>query len=484
LLDTTWITRLELYTQVFNGTPHKKTMTADSLWKAVLGEIQTIISPVIYKTWLQKSYAKDLTDTSIEIYFHNLFAITNTKKIHPLIQQTLNKIAGREVEMTLKVGEEIKKETNSNNGYGPLFQGNKSSEEVDVLSRRSQRAGLSPFMTFDNYIVGPNNQLAYAIGTAVVDNPGQRYNPYFLYSGVGLGKTHLIQAIGNEIIRKKPDLKVIYTTGESFMNELIMAIRSGQGKQYNPAKFRKKYREVDVLLIDDIQFIAGTDSTQQEFFHTFNALHMSQRQIVITSDRHPSNFNNLEDRITSRFSSGMIADISPPDVDMRLAILQEKRDQNRDEISDEVISFLAANIETNIRELEGAYNKVIAEAKTGGKQPTTDLTRKALKEVIKDKTTKQINLNDILKTVATYYSVKVGDIKGKRRTQNIVIPRQVAMYLMYDLTQTPYETIGEVMGGRDHTTIMHGVKKVGDGMGNPQKVEQDLVNIRNELYSS
>jgi len=455
-------------------------MDVKDLWTAVLAELQVTLSETQYKTWVQNTRAESLTKDSLDIICETAFSKKQLeKKLHSLIQDSVNKIGKGKYELTFKVGaiEEKKKDEE----MGPLFAPEK--KEDKVTATRSLKAGLSPGFTFDTYIMGSNNRLAYAIATAVAENPGKMYNPFFLHSGVGLGKTHLMHAIGNETIRQNPDLKVIYTTGESFTNELIEAIQSGsRGGKSNTNKFRNKFRSADVLLIDDIQFIAGKESTQEEFFHTFNSLHMAQKQIVIASDRPPKDFTNLEARITSRFSSGIISDISAPDLDTRIAILRTKRDQNEHEVTNEVIDFVAEKIDTNIRELEGAYLQVYTFARAMGADPTLEVAAEALgASIIKEQVRKPVNLNQILKTVANYYSVRVTDIKGKRRTKDIVIPRQIAMFLMYDMTQTPYMSIGELMGGRDHTTVMHGVQKVEDVMMLESKTRQDIANIKRVL---
>jgi chromosomal replication initiator protein len=401
------------------------------------------------------------------------------KKLHSLIQDSVNKIGKGKYELIFKVGSITNQKKDVE--MGPLFAPEKIADKV--TTSKSLKAGLSPRFTFESYIMGSNNRLAYAIATAVAENPGKTYNPFFIHSGVGLGKTHLMHAIGNEIIRQSPDLNVIYITGESFTNELIEAIQSGsRGGKMSTNRFRNKFRSVDVLLIDDIQFIAGKESTQEEFFHTFNALQMAQKQIVIASDKPPRDFTNLEERITSRFSSGIISDITAPDLDTRIAILRTKRDSNKHEVTNDVIDFIAEKIDTNIRELEGAYLQVYTFAKAMGEDPTLEVAAEALgASIIKEQARKPVNLNQILKTVANYYSVRVTDIKGKRRTKNIVIPRQIAMFLMYDMTQTPYMSIGELMGGRDHTTVMHGVHKVGDVMIQEPKIRQDIANIKRVL---
>lgn len=313
--------------------------------------------------------------------------------------------------------------------------------------------------------------------------PGELYNPVFIYSGVGLGKTHLLQAIGNRILQTKPGMKVVYTTGEAFTNELIEAIQSGRGKGgYTTNEFRNKFRKADVFLIDDIQFVIGRATTQEEFFHTFNELYLAQKQIVITSDRPPKDFNNLEDRITSRFSSGIIADIQNPDMEVRAAILRTKRDENKDPITNDVIDAIAEKMETNIRELMGAYIQVVTYAKATGIEVNLDNLSEALGQSVREREKKVVNVNDILKAVCNYYTVRIPDIKGERRTKELVIPRQVAMYLMKEITGMPLMTIGEFLGGRDHTTIMHGVEKIETEIKAQGKLKQDVSKVKQMLF--
>jgi len=353
-----------------------------------------------------------------------------------------------------------------------------------VLREKQSKAGLYPKYTFETYVMGKNNQLAYAVATTVAERPGEAYNPVFLYSGVGLGKTHLIQAIGNKILEKKPGTKVVYITGESFTNELIESIQSGKGKgRYTSNEFRQKFRKADVFLIDDIQFIIGRGTTTEEFFHTYNALYMAQKQIIITSDRPPKDFNALENRITSRFSSGIIVDIQPPDLEMRTAILRRKRDENHDPVPNDVIDLIAETVDTNVRELEGAYLRVLTDAKTSNFDITKETAAKTLGQSIKEKEVRPVNMNQILRAVCTYYSVKSNDIKGKRRTKELVLPRQVAMYLIKDLTKTPLMSIGEFLGGRDHTTIIYGVEKVEKESAYLGKLRQDISNVKQIIYA-
>ncbi|OGC57156.1 hypothetical protein A3H26_02395 [candidate division WWE3 bacterium RIFCSPLOWO2_12_FULL_36_10] len=459
-------------------------MEAKTLWKAVQAELELTLSELKYKMWIAPTRAGDLTDSSIEILCSTLPV---RKKLETefisLIQSSVNKIGTGNYKLIFKTGGVVQTESGAKS-LGPLFEGKKDMGK-EIENTLPNNSGLFPKYTFENYVAGSNNNLAYAIATSVADNPGKKYNPFFLYSGVGLGKTHLIQAIGNKIIKDKPKLRVIYVTGESFTNELIELLMSGKAKgKYTANKFREKYRSADVLLIDDIQFIAGRETTQEEFFHTFNTLYMNQKQIVITSDRPPNAFNNLEERITSRFGSGIIADIQTPDIDMRSAILRSKRDENKDDVSNEILDVIAQTIDTNVRELEGAYLQVLTYAKATGKEMSEDLVSKSLGMVVKEKKEKLVNLNQIIRAVCTYYSVKIPDIKGERRTKDLVVPRHMTMYLIHNLTQTPYMGIGEFMGGRDHTTIMHGVRKVEEEILSSQKTKQDASNIKSIIFEN
>lgn len=460
---------------------------AKNLWKKVLGELQVEVSPLIFKTILSRASARDLTENSIEIICPD----THTKqmmsgKYLTLIQDSINKIGRGVFDIKFSVTEEKKAVKDP----GPLFANDvvtgdeKSTASGHSYEDEARRSGLLTKFTFENYLMGANNQVAFAIANAVAEKPGTVYNPYFIYSGVGLGKTHLMQAIGNKILKVKPGMKVIYCTGESFTNELIENLQKGKrNNKYTSNEFRDKYRKADVLLIDDIQFIAGKEATQVEFFHTFDDLLRAQKQIVITSDRPPKDFTNIEDRIRSRFGSGIIADIQPPDLEMRIAILRKRRDENQDEIPNEIINFIAEKVSTNVRELEGAYLQVYAKLKAQGLEPTVSNAASILGETVRDDYQKPVNINQVIKAVCSYYSVKASDLKSNRRTKDLVIPRQIAMYLMKEITGTPLVTIGEFLGGRDHTTVMHGVRKVEAEIAELPKTRQDVSNVKQMISS-
>lgn len=454
-------------------------------WKAVLGEVELSMSSMVFKSLVARTFVENISEETISIICEDNFVKDNLEKRHyDLVSSAIKKVANKNLRMEVSVKKitKTKEQVPPSGNLGPLFSPQKPQEEL--LREKQIRSNLSPKFTFENYIMGKNNNLAFAIATAVADKPGELYNPVFIYSGVGLGKTHLIQAIGNQILKNKPGTKVIYTTGEAFTNELIEAIQIGKGKgKYSTNEFRNKFRKADVFLIDDIQFVIGRETTQEEFFHTFNSLFMEQKQIVITSDRPPKDFVNIAERITSRFSSGIIADIQPPDFEMRTAILRNKRDLNRDALPNNVLDFIAEKITTNVRELEGAYLQVLTFAKATGAELTPETAARALGQSIREKQLKNVNLNDILKAVCTYYSVKTADIKGHSRVKELVLPRQIIMYLMKELTGTPLMTIGEFLGGRDHTTIIHGIDKISKEVQKTAKLKQDIENVKQTIYA-
>lgn len=460
----------------------EKNIDPKILWKTVLAELEVNLSPTFFQTYLKNTRIVTITNDVIEIAFMNTHSKTQVdKKIKPILQESINRLAKGTYTLEFTVSNQITTTTE----MGPLFESEKAKQTITPVTKDIlNKAGLTYNYTFDTYIQGKSNNLAYAIAYAVAEKPGENYNPVFLYSGVGLGKTHLLQAIGNKILKEKPNLKVLYTTCESFTNELIESIQRGKAGKYTSNQFRQKYRDIDVLLIDDIQFIVGKEATQDEFFHTFNTLYMAKKQIVLTSDRPPRDFKSLEKRITSRFESGVIADIQAPDLEMRMAILRSKRDVCKDNLPNEVIDYIAEKIATNIRELEGAYTQVVSYIKTMKTTPNWEVAAHVLGHKIVDNNIKQVNFNQILKAVCNYYSIKSGDIKGKSRTKDIVLPRQVAMYLLYELTSTPFMSIGELLGGRDHTTIMHGVKKIQDEIIEVGKTRQDIANIKHTLYNT
>lgn len=329
-------------------------------------------------------------------------------------------------------------------------------------------AGLNPKYTFDTFVVGSNNKFAHAASLAVAESPGEIYNPLFLYGGVGLGKTHLMHSIAHFVLQNNPSSRILYATSEEFTNELIEAIRNGNNTAMS--KFREKYRSIDVLLIDDVQFIIGKESTQEEFFHTFNTLHGAKKQIILSSDRPPKDMDILEDRIRSRFEWGLLADIQSPDYETRMAILRKKEELDGYDVGDDVIEYIAKNIKSNIRELEGSLNKIIAYANLEKREINLSLAEQVLKDIISPNEKKIITPDYIINTVAEHFDLSTTDITGSKRVSKIVHPRQIAMYLCREMTDVPLIQIGKSIGNRDHTTIMYGI----------EKIEKELADARNQ----
>ena len=331
-------------------------------------------------------------------------------------------------------------------------------ESSSLLNETIERANLNPKYTFDTFVVGSNNKFAHAASLAVADKPGTIYNPLFLYGGVGLGKTHLMHSIAHSILKKDKTKKVLYVTSEVFTNELIDAIRNNNNTTIN--EFREKYRNIDVLLIDDVQFIIGKESTQEEFFHTFNTLHGANKQIIISSDRPPKDIETLESRLRSRFEWGLIADISAPDYETRMAILRKKEETDGYKIDDEVIQFIASNVKSNIRELEGALNKLVAYSNLEKKEINVSLAEEVLRDILLPNEKREITPDLIIQTVAEHFGITMADIAGTKRNNEIVVPRQIAMYLCRKMTDASLKNIGNLLGKRDHTTIINGEKKI------------------------
>jgi chromosomal replication initiator protein len=355
---------------------------------------------------------------------------------HPVVRDDLRKNAKKEAK-----------------GFWPF-----SRQGVD----QAREIGLKEKYSFDSFVVGSSNRFAHAASLAVSDSPAKAYNPLFIYGGTGLGKTHLMHAIGQRVLEKSPKAKVLYISSEDFTNQLISAIQNR-----STLDFRKKYRSVDVLLIDDVHFIAGKDSTQEEFFHTFNTLYDAHKQIVVTSDRPPKEIQKLEERLVSRFLYGLVTDIQPPDFETRIAILKKKSEKETIALSEEVFYFLAEKIKTNIRELEGALMRVVASAKLIGKEVTIDLTKELLKDMIIEGE-KKVSVDLIQKKVSEYFDIKLSDMRAKKRSKAIAYPRQIAMYLTRQLTDYSLPEIGEQFGGRDHTTVMHAHDKIENDLKNKE----------------
>ncbi len=430
--------------------------TLKSKWDDILHYIKEEheVSDVSFNTWLipLRLYSVEQGNVVRIIVPDANFLGYIRKKYSFLLKVAIEEITNVKCEVDFVVEDKIKEEKSRQNQLINKT-GNKVSQEA------LQSANLNPKYTFDTFVVGANNNLAHAASLAVAESPGEIYNPLFIYGGVGLGKTHLMHSVANFIMKNNPNAKILYVTSEKFTNELIDAIRNKTN--ISTTEFREKYRNNDVLLIDDIQFIIGKESTQEEFFHTFNTLYESKKQIIISSDKPPKDIETLEERLRSRFEWGLTVDIQPPDYETRMAILRKKEELEGYNIDNEVIKYIASNIKSNIRELEGALTKIVAFSKLGNsKDISISMAEDALKDIISPGGTKKITPEFIIQVVAEHYNLTTSDLLSQRRSKEISYPRQVAMYLCRNMTETPLQEIGKVMGGRDHTTIIHGIEKI------------------------
>lgn len=360
---------------------------------------------------------------------------------------------------------------------------NKAKEEKSkpVNNINYENTNLNPKYTFNTFVVGSNNKLAHSAALASAESPGEVYNPLYIYGGAGLGKTHLMHSIGHFILEKNPEMKVLYVTSENFTNEVISCIRSGDALKMN--NMREKYRTVDILLIDDIQFIIGKESTQEEFFHTFNTLHSAGKQIILSSDKPPKDMETLEERLRSRFEWGLIADIQPPDYETRMAILQKNAENYNKEIDNEILSYIAENVKSNIRELEGALNKIIAFSRLNKVDINMEYAEEALKDVIYPNKHSEITPSLIINVVAEHFGVSPEDITSKKRTSELVLPRQIVMYLCRQMTPNSLQSIAKAIGKKDHTTVLHGIKTIAKEMENNEEIKNKVDIIKKKIMS-
>ncbi|OGZ36013.1 MAG: hypothetical protein A3A94_00345 [Candidatus Portnoybacteria bacterium RIFCSPLOWO2_01_FULL_43_11] len=452
-------------------------MNLKELWQAALGEIELGISKANFITWFKNTEISSKKNGVVIVNVPNGFTkewLEN--KYNKLIFRALRNISQDIKEVQFIIGTPL-----------PLKPFIKQRKELPKTPPEEQlgfeefnvdkETNLNPKYTFDNFIIGSFNELAQAAARAVTKHLGTLYNPLFIYGGVGLGKTHLLQAIGNELNKKHPLKKIKYLSSEKYMSELVDAI-SKKGME----SFKPKYRKIDVLIIDDIQFIAGKEKTQEEFFHTFNALYQKNKQIIISSDRPPKAIPTIEERLSSRFEGGMIADISYPDIETRIAILKNKAKENKLEISDEVIYYVASHVQKNIRELEGALNRIIAACKITESAPDVDKAKKILSGII-SKPKKLTNFKDIIKAVAEFYDINTNDLINKCRRKEIVRPRQISMYLIRKELNGSFPYIGEKLGGRDHTTAMYSYEKINKDMENNEALQQEINLIKERIYN-
>lgn len=438
-----------------------------SLWQKILDDLQTKVSKPSFDTWLKSTKALVLNDHQLVVCAPNNFAKEWLESRYTkLIRTAVVDILGKQLELRLVVEDEEQEEE--------LEPNTPAAAPSPQLGEERLAQTLNQKYTFDTFVIGAGNRFAHAASLAVAEAPAKAYNPLFLYGGVGLGKTHLMHAIGHYILDHNPSARVLYISSEKFTNEFINAIRDNRGES-----FRNKYRNIDILLIDDIQFLAGKEQTQEEFFHTFNALHEERKQIIISSDRPPKEIPTLEERLRSRFEWGLITDIQPPDLETRIAILRKKAKAENLDIPNEAMMYIANQIDTNIRELEGALIRVVAYSSLINEDITVHLAAEALKDIIPASRPRSITIHDIQQAVGEYFNMKLEDFKARKRTKSVAFPRQVAMYLSREMTDLSLPKIGDAFGGRDHTTVIHAHEKIEELM----KKDQDLYKIVQSLIN-
>jgi len=442
--------------------------TVDKIWTQTTDQIRTLLNTETYNLWFASVHPVSLNQSSITLEVPNEFSEVWLKDNYlELLQDALAAASGRKLNIRFTIAD------GSVAAPAKPARGKKS-----AAAKKASDGDLvfNPRNTFDTFVVGNNNSFAHAAAMAVAQQPGKAYNPLFLYGGTGLGKTHLLHAVGQHVVGSKKGAKVSYVSSEKFTNEYIAAIQENQ-----LVKFRKKYRQTDVLLIDDIQFLAGKERIQEEFFHTFNALHEAHKQIVLTCDRPASEIQNLEHRLVSRFEWGLVTDLQPPDVETRLAILRNKVKTMGVEIPEDVLTFLANRIRTNIRRLEGALIRVASYAHLTGKQLTNDVVENLLREILQEEGRHTITIEVIQKKVAEKFDLRMADMTSKRRPENIAFPRQIAMFLSRQLTEHSLSAIGEAFGGRDHGTVLHACRLVKDRMEIDANVRQTVHYLEKQL---
>ena len=457
--------------------------TVEEKWPQIIEHLRVEheLSNVSFSTWIKPLKVYDVINNTVFIMVNMNSSVEYIEKKYLLpLKVCIAEITGEEYEVSF-ISED---DDRLNEIQNMAVEASQKKRTKSV----AERAGLNPKYTFDTFVVGGNNSFAHAVSVAVAESPGQVYNPLFLYGGVGLGKTHLMHSIAHFILDQNPKKKILYVTSETFTNELIESLKNGKssGNESSMTKFREKYRNIDVLLIDDIQFIIGKESTQEEFFHTFNHLHTSGKQIIISSDRPPRDIETLEARLRSRFEMGMLADISSPDYETRMAILQKKIELDHLEkynIKNDVLDYIAANVKSNIRELEGSLNKLIALYKLNNNNNPIDiaLAAEALKDIISSDNRREVTPELILDIVADHFGITVADLKSKKRDSEIAVPRQICMYLMRTMTDTALKGIGAVLGGKDHSTVKYGVEKIAKDIESDEMMANTINIIKKKI---
>lgn len=473
-------------------------ITNEQLWEAALGELELELSKVNFTTWFEGTFILRNEQGNICIGVPGDFSkrwLEN--KYHQSIVKALRRIADEDIKTVIyEVSAKPKQRPVQNVEHAPAAQPaaiptpttpvqEPTSEAVRTAVAQASAElpisdfGLNPRYTFETFVVGKKNELAHAACLAVAENPGLAYNPLFMYGGVGLGKTHLMQAVGNAAIKKNPRIKILYVSCETFTNEFIRSVGEGRADQ-----FKEKYRSVDILMVDDIQFLAGKEGTQEAFFHTFNHLHQNNKQVILTSDRPPRAIPTLEHRLISRFEGGMIVDVNIPDLETRIAILGQKCQEKTYSLSSEILQFIASNVQHNVRELEGALNRVIAWHQLNKSTPTLDSVKQVLSTIAQAPKRGAVTTKKIISTVGEYFEIDLKDLTGNSRKKELVVPRQIAMYLMREEVHASYPNIGQELGGRDHTTAMHACQKIEAMKEEDEKINNDISLIKQRLYNS
>lgn len=433
------------------------------------------LTEISYNTWIAPLKFHEVKDDVVIILIpsdqaHALTYINNRYKV--FFQVTISEMMDHTYDISFILEKEA--ETESANNTKNILKSN------PIYNINYENANLNPKYKFDTFVVGNNNKFAHSASLAVAESPGEAYNPLYLYGGAGLGKTHLMHSIGHFILEQSPNTKVLYVTSEAFTNEVIESIRSGNSAAMT--KLREKYRTVDVLMIDDVQFIIGKESTQEEFFHTFNVLHSAGKQIILSSDKPPKEMETLEERFRSRFEWGLIADIQPPDYETRMAILRKNAENYDKKIDDHIFQYIATNIKSNIRELEGAFNRVIAKSKIiNTSEITIELAEDALKDIVYPDKNKEVTPNLIIEIVAEHFGVNAEDITSKKRNSEFVLPRQVVMYLLRNMFDISLSNVGKLLGKKDHTTIIHGIKKIEEELPVNEELKNNIDIIKKKI---
>lgn len=452
-------------------------MDLTSLWQATLGELELLVSRANFTTWFKNTFVSEQKETELIVGVPNNFSKTWLEnKYHQFIIKAVQNITNGEIK-TISYRVEVKR-ADPLRGGKPEQPAAEAVPRTQVNPEELNEFGLNPKYTFARFIVGKMNELAHAAALGIINNPGSDFNPLFIYGGTGLGKTHLLQAIGNELVRRYPQKRVLYTTCEAFTRDFVQSVKTGFKDN-----FSEKYRVVDALLVDDVQFIAGKTETQEQFFHIFNTLHQNNKQIILSADRAPKAIPTLESRLQSRFEWGMIADINTPDYETRVAILEAKTTEKGLVLDKNILTYLATCVQSNVRELEGSLNRIIVYHELNNSKPTLDSVKEVLSQSQPRPRTSAVTAKQLLRSVAEYFEIEIENLTGQSRKKELVVPRQIVMYLMREEMKASFPYIGGELGGRDHTTVMHAYSKISTFIETDERLRQDINLIKQRLYN-